>query len=91
MHFEKVYQGFEFPDNLKEMIEANASLDLCPTVNYRHLLPNPFMILIDLSKGKTNEGPEFWRAVMAKYKEEEHDPDQVSEIDILILLSKYGN
>lgn len=86
--FETCYTEFKFPDILEEMILGNSKT--CPEVHYKHLLPNPFMILYSLSRRTTNEGSEFWAALLAKYKEEEHNPDEVSEIDILILISKYS-
>lgn len=85
--FTACYTTFEFPDMLVDMIMDNSNT--CPEVHYRELLPNPFMILYCLSRKETNEGREFWAALLAKYKEEEHCPDEVTEIDILILKSRH--
>lgn len=83
-----IYHDFEFPAKVIELLEGNR--EVLPEVAYMDLLENPFLIIYCMTRKESNEGSEFWKALLAKYTEEEHDPDQVTDIDVLILLSRYS-
>lgn len=85
----RICHDFEFPEKVIELLEGNRAT--LPEVAYMDELDNPFLIILCMTNHESNEGKSFWKALLAKYKEEEHDPSQVTDVDVLILLSRYSD